>query len=77
MIGGTRRAQRAVPRVREGRIAPPQRVGRLPRQPDAGASPPHVAAGGKQFKEPLPMRPPYKPEPADTRPFDEQTGDGW
>ena len=25
----------------------------------------------------LPMRPPYKSEPADTRPFDEQTGDGW
>jgi len=25
----------------------------------------------------LPMRPPYKPEPADTRPFDEQTKDGW
>jgi hypothetical protein len=25
----------------------------------------------------LPMRPPYKSQPADTRPFDEQTGDGW
>ena len=25
----------------------------------------------------LPMRPPYKPEAADTRPFDEQTKDGW
>ena len=25
----------------------------------------------------MPMRPPYKPEPADTRPFDEQTRDGW
>jgi hypothetical protein len=25
----------------------------------------------------LPMRPPYKPIPADTRPFDEQTRDGW
>jgi hypothetical protein len=25
----------------------------------------------------LPMRPPYRPEPADTRPFDEATGDEW
>ena len=25
----------------------------------------------------MPMRPAYKPAPADTRPFDVQTGDGW
>lgn len=25
----------------------------------------------------LPQRPPYKSPPADTRPFDEQSGDGW
>jgi hypothetical protein len=25
----------------------------------------------------LPMRPPYRPEPADTRPFDERTRDEW
>src|SRR5690606_34271903 len=52
--GGTRRAQRLVPRLRERRLAPPQRVGRLARQPDPLARPAHVEPRGEQPEEALP-----------------------